>query len=216
MTLVGGWQVWTLPPESLKRSGCGGAGTRRRVPAMPLSRRASGPWPPNRLRWVKPQYRMSRRGLKRAWTLGFIPYGQGRPRTWSRPGRSDRSNARQWFHPLSSATLRRGGDRRTKMGARRGVSREGGTRRKPPRPVVGSEPAWQPDPEASRKQSNVRLHVDRRTARGIWPVAARRSPVRASARVASRRSAVPHTAPTDCALSNSQAGAVRLFREAGC
>jgi hypothetical protein len=162
-TLVDGWQVWIRPPGSLKRSGCGGAGTRRRVPAMPLSRRASGPWSQNRLRWVKPQYRMGRRWLKQAWTLGFIPYGHERPWKWSRPGRSDRRGARQWFHPLSPATLRRAGVRRTKMG----TSREGGTPRKPHRPVIGSGPAWRPGPEASHKQSNVRLHVDRRTARGI-------------------------------------------------
>jgi hypothetical protein len=235
MTLGDGWQVWIRPPGSLKRSECGGAGTRRRVPAMPLSRRASGPWPQNRLRWVKPQYRMGRRRPKQARTLGFIPYEHERSQTWSRPDRSGRCRARQWFHPLSPATLRRAGDRRSKMGARPRVSREGGPRRKPQRSVIGSGSASQSGPETNHEQSNVCLNFDCRTARQSWfrlirkprrvevygwrrrwPVVARRSPVGASDRVASRRSAVPHTAPAVSALSNSQGGGVRLIREAGC
>jgi hypothetical protein len=111
---------------------------------MPLSRRENGRWPPNRFRWVKPQYQMGRRQLKQAWTLGFIPYGHERLWRWNRTGRSDRCRGRQWFHPLSPAP-----------------SREGGTRGKPHRPVIGSEPAWQTGPETSGKQSNVRLQVDR-------------------------------------------------------
>ena len=160
MTPADGWQIWIRPPESSKRSGCGGAGTRRRAPAMPLSRGASGPWPPRRLRWVKPHYRMSRRRLKQAWTLRFAPHRHERQLKWSRRGRSDRCGARQWFHPLNPKTLPKDGDRRYKMWASIGASPVGGTRRKPHRPVIGSGPPWRPGPGTSRNQSNVRLNFE--------------------------------------------------------
>jgi len=96
---------------------------------MPLSRRESGRWQPNRFRWVKPQCRIARQRLKQARIPGLIPYGHERLRKWNRPGGSDGSRARQWFHPLSPATLRRVGYRRSRRRARIGATMQAGMKR---------------------------------------------------------------------------------------